>query len=493
MGRVLLRARSSPFEIPRSPKAGSFGAVLNLVAAAALTAGCATPQLPDATPHVTERARLQRESLAFVFRAGAPLPPPPDRAELDALARKVAGADPEESTLLLELFGDQPDLLVYATRDSDGDGIHDFRVSDYYGKFLEGDVDLDGDGVRNVVDDAPYDPARGGQDTDDDGLPDPGTFLDENENGVPDDLDWGLDEDRSAAAEIQRSLFVDRRLLLVDRSARFDDRLARSVYDVVTRVLDAVPGPLPAALRVVAAEEECLLYPEEDTETHAMAISHTQTLVVYRSGIDLSGIAQLGLLLHELAHHHQFALDFGDLAEENRRVYFPAPNFLARMVPFGWTADPLPPEQRGDVPGLFAPHYVMTEPAYAWRGEAPEAWAAWLESIYGEVGDGYLRDPRVTELAIVGAYSLLNPFEWHSDSVLAYLFVEIENWIAHNPDSVRAVPQDLRRAAREAWPSFRYTNLAPEVREHFRRVLPLRDEDLAYFARRYVAPVAREP
>jgi len=452
-----------------------------------LLPGCGGRTTPEAFPPAPvedDTHALQRASLGFALRAGAPLPPAPTRAEREAVARRLALADPAEAEELRSYYGDELDLLALATRDSDGDGVHDFRVSDYHGKLLEGDVDLDGDGVRNLLDAAPYDPARGGRDADGDGAPDAGTFGDENANGVPDAADWAREGTRPAAAARQRELFLRDGILLVDRSETFDDALSRSVYDVMTRILDDLPRER------LAVESECLLVPEEDSVTNAMMISQTQTLVVYRSGLELAPLPQLGLLLHELAHGVQFSFDFQDLPTENRRVHFPAPTFLALMVHFGWDWEPLAPEEIPPPPALFTPHYLLLEPRYTWRGEPPEDWQAWLDALSEEVDDP-LTDPRTMEAGIVGAYSLSNPFEWHSDSVLAYLFVEVERWVAAHPEATRARPEDVRRAAREAWPDFRYANLAPEVRRHFRRVLPLADEDLAYFVRTYLEPGLR--
>ena len=92
------------------------------------------------------------------------------------------GVESEALDLLDEYYGERDDLKALAIRDRDGDGTPDYRVSDYYGKLSEGDVDVDGDGVRNVYDAAPYDPAAGGLDRDGDGIPDRG-LTDRNANG----------------------------------------------------------------------------------------------------------------------------------------------------------------------------------------------------------------------------------------------------------------------------------------------------------------------
>jgi hypothetical protein len=79
----------------------------------------------------------QRDSLAAVFYRGNPLPPPPTDLELKEVRTKVRKAPRWERRLLRQLYGRDRELWVYATRDSDGDGIFDFRVSDYYGRFLD--------------------------------------------------------------------------------------------------------------------------------------------------------------------------------------------------------------------------------------------------------------------------------------------------------------------------------------------------------------------
>jgi hypothetical protein len=221
-----------------------------------------------------------------------------------------------------------------------------------------------------------------------------------------------------------------------------------------------------------------------------MMISQTQTLAIYRSGIDLPPFVQLGLLVHELAHGYQFSLDFQSEPPEveSRRVYFPAPVFLERVGRFGWRGAPLSPDEIPEPFALFTPHYLGAEPAYTYRSETPEWWAEWLASLYDEIGDGYLEDPRVKERGILGDYSLENPWEWHSDTLIAYLFMEIESQLERTAGAVQL--EAVRRAAREAWPSFRYRNLAPEVHGYFRQVLPLRDEDLGYFVDAYVVPLA---
>ncbi len=453
----------------------TFDLGLGLLAVSWLLACAGLPVKDALRPDTDARRALQRESLGFVFSAGAPLPPEPTAEERSRAAEALAAASPEEVELLQEMYGEDLDLIAYAVRDSDGDGIHDFRVSDYYGKFMEGDIDIDGDGVRNVLDAAPYDTAVGGRD--------------ENGNGVPDTVDWALGDKGADAVRRQRELFARHGILLVDRSAAFTDELSRSVHDVVTRVLHAVPRDQLQAVRVVAAEELCLLAPELDDDTQAMMISQTQTLVIYRVGIDHPPFVQLGLVAHEMAHGYQFSLDFEGVDAENRRIDSQAPVFLERMRPFGWSYTPLTEDEASILFELFTPHYYGAEPTYTWREQSPERWAEWLAQLYDAVGEDYLADGAAVDLGIVGDYSLESPWEWQSDNLIAFLFGEIEAGLEGRPALVAA----MREATREAWPAFRYPNLAPNVRRHFDRLLRLRDNDLAYFADTYVAPLAGVP
>ena len=111
----------------------------------------------------------------------------------------------------------------------DGDGVPDFRVSDYYGKLLEGDVDLDGDGVRNVLDSDPFERALG--------------RVDANSNGMPDSVDWSVLGRTAELAALQLGLYRDLGIALVERDARFDLVLAQAVDDAVRRVFRHVLRP----------------------------------------------------------------------------------------------------------------------------------------------------------------------------------------------------------------------------------------------------------
>ena len=410
---------------------------------------------------------------------------------------------------LSELYGGRDDLKALALRDTDGDGLPDYRISDYFGKYLEGDLDVDGDGIRNVYDSHPYDSSRGGQDTDRDGIPDQdGTYVDVNDNGLPDHLDWSIHKQDPELAEIQLRLFKRHKIILVERNALFDVKLARAADDIITKVfrkpLEQVPV-LPT-LRTVAVEKTALLgkllAAVVEDNTSAQVFSQTQSLTVYNPGRKVShDIGLLGLLVHEMGHNYHMSLDFNenDQKLENGRTDFPAPVYLKLIESFGWT-------RKGYYDGAFEnalpvmPQFVytgMSEPLMLFQGQAPELWDVWLWDTYAEVGEteDYLEQPQFSERHIVSDYSLTTPYEWYCDNLIAYLVSELEDELMSilardgRADSQDSARQAITNAMREIWPGFYHRNVATEVMAYFRGVFPILPADRTDLAVRYLMPL----
>lgn len=440
------------------------------------TGGCGRGPAGD-----PELARKQRETLASIFYRGGPLPPSPTEDEEKLIRKRVRDSQPWERDLLEELYPDDPELWVYATRDSDGDGIHDVRVSDYYGKFLEGDTDLDGDGLDNVLDGQPFV-----------ALDDAGARRE-----IPAHLDWQRQGKPPEMSRIQQQLFANHRILLVERSAEFTPHLARAVYDVVTRVYAGVfdgNGTL-STLRIVATEESSLLDPEaeEGAGDFAQVLPATQTLEVYRRGIDAKPIIQLGFLAHETAHNIQFAFDYDAQRQDEirRRNYFAAPHFFELVEPYGWSIVATELDLQAEFM-LFRPQYISQEPyEYLYLEEPLEDWEAWLEAIYEEVGDeSYLIDERLTELHILGDYSLSGPWEWYSDHVIAYLYLALLDSLEASCETSEwnALRRSLQRETVESeWPYFRFENArGADIQVHLEQQYPLADTDITYLTDTYL-------
>lgn len=444
---------------------------------ALLLSGCGSPH----DSQQNDFGKQQRLSLGNVFFHGNPLPDPPTTKELNEIRSRVLAAQPWERSLLEELYPDDPELWVYATRDSDGDGLLDFWISDYYGRFLEGDTDLDGDGIDNVLDVEPFNPAAGKQGRAD----------------IPPQADWRQQGKPAEMVRIQRELFDRHRILLVERSAEFTPTLARSVYDVVTRVyrdLFAGNGTLPT-LRIIATEESSLLDPadEEGAFDFAQVLPASQTLEIYRRGIDAPAVIQLGYLAHEIAHNIQFSYDYDAQRQDEimHRNYFAATHFLELVGRYGWTPVSIELEPETEFT-LFRPHYVVLEPyEYLYQDESVKEWETWLAAIFDEVGkEKYLTDERITELHILGDYSLSGPWEWYSDHVIAYLYIEMLDSLTDR------CPPAERKSLGEAfqnetvtgeWPWFRFENArGAGILSHMRDEYPLDPADVSYLADHYL-------
>lgn len=433
----------------------------------------------------------------------------PGQAEVGRFLAARKGLESEALDLLDEYYGERDDLKALAVRDSDGDGTPDYRVSDYYGKFSEGDVDLDGDGVRNVYDAAPYASSDGGHDDDGDGIPD-GGFTDQNTNGIPDHVDWSLQGRDPELSRIQLGLFRDREILLVERGAEFDRPLAQAADDVVRRVFRAPfeVQPVMPTLRTLAVEKTALLHSllahlAED-QTSAQVFSQTQSLTVYGPGRDVvDDLGLLGLLAHEMGHSYHMALDWDasrpDL--ENRRTDFSAPRFVETVAPFGWTTDGWSDGRFEDGLGVQFLYSGMAEPVFLLKGRPPEEWAGWLNAIYEETGEAedYLEHPAFAREGVVGDYSLSTPYEWYGDNLLAYLVTVLEETAlariaagAEGPEveaAQGAASQRIVDSLRAIWPAFDHRNIGQEALAYFRETFPIREDDRQLLVDRYIVPI----
>ncbi len=427
----------------------------------------------------------------------------PDEAEVARFLEQRKKMNEESRAYLDDFYGTENRLKALAVRDTDGDGLADYRVSDYFGKFSEGDVDVDGDGVRNTYDSHPYDKTQGGSDVDGDGTPDK-DFVDENENGLPDHIDWAARGRNPEMAAIQLGLFRDHKIALVERDAEFDLPLARAVDDTVRRLYRNyfAERPVLPTLRTIAVERTALLNEtvaeEANDDTSAQVFPQSQSLAVYDRGRDVEDpLALLGLLAHEMGHSYHMSLDWDSEHPEleNARNDFPVPVFVATVRPFGWTTDGyFDGELRDELP--VRPQFLyagISEPEFLYQGKMPLDWAEWLNEIYEVLGEteNYLEDERFVSRGIVGDYSLTSPYEWYGDNVLAYLLMILQETATAPMDepAAKLAQQRLVTSLREVWPGFDYRNISSEARAYFQKTFPVAQADLDLMVRRYIDPI----
>ena len=310
------------------------------------------------------------------------MPPVPDDDEKAQARARLEAADTFERELLTELYPADPEAWALATRDTDGDGLFDFRVSDYYGRFMEGDTDLDDDGIDNVLDANPFA-------ADDDAASD----------GIPAHIDWGRQGKPADMVRIQRELYAKHRVLLVERSAEFTPALAQSVYDTITRVYRDCIFRWRHAANTAG-----------DCHRRKLAVAHGQRSRTRMTsprycpqprrwrftdrGIDASPVIQLGFLAHEIGHSIQFAMDYDRQRQDEilRRNYFAASNFHELIEDYGWSLVYYDEDPDAEFE-LFRPQYISQEPyEYFYLDDNLDDWEAWLNAIYDEVGAAGLPD-----------------------------------------------------------------------------------------------------
>lgn len=460
--------------------------VLSCTSGTRLDAGSVAP---GEGPSQTALAEAQRESLRYVFYKGNRAPPPPSQRELRLLDRNLAGAPPVEVEELFDLFGNDRELLAYATRDSDGDGVLDYRISEYHGKFFEGDIDLDGDGVRNVYDIDPYDPAVGGSDSDGDGVPDrPGSFADRDGDGIPDHLDWSRRKPEPLPS-MQTALFRDFDVILVERSARFTPELVQAADDALRHVFRE---PLPT-LRTIAVEDQLLL--DSDLGDNGFMLGQTQTLTVYSKSLEgAPALVLFGLLVHEVDHAWQLAQDFDakDLLGENKKMHFPVGEFTTSLRRYGWDVDP---QTNGDGYHhvLYWPQFYATSPRYLYQGEAPSAWGEWFEDQQERHGEGFLRASPLTSRGLVGPYAMTSPWEWHADYLMASIYHRVDRRLAEHA-SAPLLRARMLEAVQGQWSRFDYRNISgTKVERELAIDFELGEAELDALIERYVIPLADLP
>lgn len=467
--------------------------VFSCTSGARLSSDTPTPRLRELAP--SDLAQAQRNSLRFVFYRNNEAPPPPTPTELRRLERDLATAPPVEVQELRDLYGDDLELLAYATRDSDNDGIFDYRISEYRGKFFEGDLDIDGDGIRNVYDVAPYDPKVGGVDTTGDGIPDkPGSFADRDGDGIPDHLDWSRRKPE-ALAELQANLFHDFGVILVERSSRFTPDLVQAVDDTLRLVFRRrIP-----TLRTITVEDQLLISP--DLGDNGFMLGQTQTLTICTKTLEgAAPIVLLGLVVHEVAHAWQLAQDFDEsnLAAENVKMHFAPGRFTRSLERFGWDVDGGTLEE-GYHHRIYWPHFYATSPRYLYRGSSPREWATWFEDVQRESGPEFLRNSPAMTWGMVGPYSLTSPWEWHADHLMSALYNRIDRGVSHHKNrTYRNIAGLLRGvmldAVQSQWSRYDYRNaVGTSIDRELGRRFGLTEEQIAMLVDRYVIPLADFP
>ncbi len=278
----------------------SFQSLAGIILLGAVVTGCASSK-------ITPESKQDRAyaSLNCLYYPDNPAPADITHEEKQDTSTLLASMQDEEREFLENRFGDDLTLISYALRDTDGDGLVDYRINSD-SRFIENDTDVDGDGVFNVRDAQPYDTAI--------------TFDDTNDNTVPDHIDWALAKDKKDYAFLQEKTLKEFDMIMVERDSKFTRELAQSNYDLIyyifwpvfDRLKERYPGTYPA-LHTMASSSRADHSVAIDQQSVLADMSGINATISYYDLLDkdpeYKTILQLQTMAHELAHAVEFSMD----------------------------------------------------------------------------------------------------------------------------------------------------------------------------------------
>jgi len=444
------------------------------------------------------------QSLRMVYFKNTPEPPPLTATDI-LRVQTLKTEDPKAFAVLGEVYKGNIRYIALATRDLDGDGILDYSValgsSDnrFAGKFRENDLDVDGDQIDNIYDHAPYDPNRGGVDTNANRIPD--------RDGV-DYMHAGLLFSISPKfAKVQHLFFERYQIALIEKDLAFTAVQIQLLCDLFQRVLGEalrLPSKKQSYFRALTAERYVFADPELNDGTYAAVLPQSQTLILFGNASKLAPVLQLGLMAHELAHglHCREDLKSRDLRGSLARRPMDTP-FLQRMEEqYSWQVRPKPGAAQTSVPYHSTWSYGEGDsPQWLYQGIATGKWFKKIEDI--PACEDHQHAPRnqaqIMELqkaGVVGRYAMSDPYEFYADGFMSYFLAQVEDSVVRESESSVDSPGDgsskikwsFRHFINSEWPCFFYWNISgSKLEKEFDRKFLLHSDDVRYFAKKYLA------
>jgi hypothetical protein len=432
-----------------------------------------------------KRGLKQRQyaELSWVYFRNNPLPDEVTEQEREQVKQAyLLDANTEEIKILQHLFGTDLNLAAYVMRDSDADGINDYKVVEYYGKIVELDTDVDGDGILNVFDVAPYDATAGGKDTNHDGRPDE-EYADHDQDTIPDHIDFDLLSYKASLAKQQVRILQELEIILVDRNQRFSEGLVQAIEDAFRYGFKFVVKDDRLAfktLRTIAMEATGTIFPDG---TIAQEYPETKTITFYRTALQYTPLRQLGLVVHEISHSLQVIEDVQPRGTFNFRTPPQIPKLAAKLSKIGWSGI----EEWGSRPKRKYVEFVYENLDERNRSELKyydvpiTKWWNRTRGLYNGAGSNSL----TSKFSIVSNYSLTDPYEFYSENHNAYL-----NYVLEQHVRAKHGKQGVIAFRKMDWSYKSYEQI--RIVEFFEKHAPIASEDAMKLYQRYVEPFLDE-
>lgn len=326
---------------------------------------------------------------------------------------------------LSEAFPDNYELWPLAFSDRDKDGVLDWVILETEGRLIPGDPDLDNDGIANALDLDPFDEAV--------------TYTDEDQDGIPDHIDWDPKTPLGTAAWtsefwsnfvgstaqyakgfLQEQLFKTCGVLMLFRP---NELRTEQVFDIVKMIKLIFPDGSPKGLRYLSVAPA-----RKDGSTNWVGgYSSKENMIVMRGDLPLS--EREGhftyILTHEIGHVVASTIDPAEMNEFNKRFW--------------------------------------KDGYYTGGTSAPQPLVYWLDTFAHERSTFEWSDLNISRrYNIVSAASLKSPSEYFAESFVAYVYgvqteIEARNEIAKHEKKcppafsyfIRGCPQDAARDLRD--------------------------------------------
>jgi hypothetical protein len=234
-------------------------------------------------------------------------------------------------------------------------------------------------------------------------------------------LDAASSEEKRAVA-IQEGLYRDYRIVLVDRRTRMSATMVAELDHVIREIFyDRVTPGFPP-LRVIATDIPAC--PSEDdssgwADDYGWTSPENSTVLLTPDTLALSRILRLEILVHEITHTLQYALDFSpqDLQGFRTRNRFDSDGFHKLAGSLGWVIVPDPsqaprPAYRLAVRDCDEYDYPFT---LTYGGKSGEEWQADWKTFRKDSNLPQFEDPKLKANHMVSDYGFTDAWEWDAE------------------------------------------------------------------------------
>ncbi len=255
-------------------------------------------------------------------------------------ARKRFHSLNREDTLFFKTHLKPEMLKLLALRDSDGDGILDFRIKGE-GTFLANDTDADNDGIRNLFDPRPQTAGP---------IKDQTVNNDEDQDGLPNHLDWSntnrfsfVKQKKRYLVEAQLSAFQKYGIVYIQSDYIFTPELADlaiDVFNIFDRQYQKYNLEMNAQSFTTALQYD--VTPNDGIVAEVSPVNGQ--IIIYGEGISNISksadklISTLMTVIHEFTHVVQNAMDYPQnqtaLLEQN--IHQQPTIFASYVNQLGW-------------------------------------------------------------------------------------------------------------------------------------------------------------